>query len=110
MIKACPIEYCSYPIGECQGLCSTREEQRQDVIGQNGNDGLANEVTPMKFETRMETVLFQLSHSTTHAFKALQNNHLMHLQKHLQDIDEHLASANNLLFSELHRRENITKL
>lgn len=46
----CPIEYCTYPIGECQGLCSTQEEERQDIIGQNGNDGLAYQEIPLSEE------------------------------------------------------------
>ena len=50
MKQWCPIEYCTYPIGECQGLCSTQEEERQDIIGQNGNDGLAYQEIPLSEE------------------------------------------------------------
>lgn len=38
-MKACKIPLCNYPEGECQNLCQTAEERRQDVIGQNGNTG-----------------------------------------------------------------------
>ena len=110
MKRYCPIEYCSYPIGECQGLCSTQEEQRQDIIGQNGNDGLAYEATPMKFETRMETSLIQISHACTDSYRSLQRNELFTLEKHLQEVEQALHDAKELLFRELQKNQDITRL
>lgn len=56
MKRYCLIEYCTYPIGECQGLCSTQEEDRQDIIGQNGNDGLAYQQIPLPDDADITTL------------------------------------------------------
>lgn len=37
--KICAIAGCNFPEGECQELCWHPEENRMDVIGQNGNTG-----------------------------------------------------------------------
>ncbi len=37
--KLCAITGCNFPEGECQELCWHPEEQRADIIGQNGNTG-----------------------------------------------------------------------
>lgn len=37
--KLCTIPACNYPEGECSGACYHPEEQRMDVIGQNGPTG-----------------------------------------------------------------------
>ena len=38
-MKKCSIPLCNYPEGECQELCTSPQEARQDVIGLNGNTG-----------------------------------------------------------------------
>jgi hypothetical protein len=46
--KICTVPLCNYPVGECGGGCWHPEEKqmalfdedRADIIGQNGNDGL----------------------------------------------------------------------
>lgn len=38
-VKVCAIPLCTYPSGECAGLCWHPDEQRADIIGQNGPTG-----------------------------------------------------------------------
>lgn len=38
-MNACKIPMCNYPEGECQELCETAAEKRQNYIGLNGNTG-----------------------------------------------------------------------
>lgn len=96
MKRACPIEYCSYPVGECQGLCSTREETRQDIIGQNGNDGLGY-TAEMKPETRIETILFDVSHTCTQAYQALQRKNLIEVERKTAEMLSCLQAIQDIL-------------